>query len=129
VLAYLNGGEYDGEQILRPETVKEMLTPRVILRATGSVSGEETTMVGLGWMLGNLGQPTEWFGYGGAHMWGWLNEYRAYPKLDLAIVVATNRWDMSSSWQGPTILELIADISAAVVADGVDRAPAGAGRT
>jgi hypothetical protein len=47
-------------------------------------------------MLTNVDKPTYYFGHGGSHMWGWQNEYRAYPTLDFAIATATNQWAMST---------------------------------
>jgi hypothetical protein len=117
LLAYLNGGEHN-YRLLAPATVRDMLTPRVEFDGRGSLGGGPT-MVGLGWMLGNLGQPTEWFGHGGAHMWGWVNDYRAYPKLDLAIAVSTNRWGRISDTSTPAHLHprvLIAEIAAEFLA-------------
>jgi len=90
LLAFLNGGVYLGRRLLREDTVRSMLEPRAEI---SGVSG--ASMVALAWMRGDLGAATEWFGHGGAHMWGWRNEFRAYPNLDLAVVVATNRWDLA----------------------------------
>jgi CubicO group peptidase (beta-lactamase class C family) len=89
LLAYLNGGSYNGYKLLAPETVRMMLTPQ-------TDSGPEGLMgtVGLTWGLFNLGQPDHYFGHGGAHMYGWHNNYRAYPELGLALVIAVNEWPM-----------------------------------
>jgi hypothetical protein len=92
-----------------------MLMPRVEFPGRSTLGGGPT-MVGLTWCRGNLGQETEWFGHGGAHMWGWHNDYRAYPKLNLAIAVATNRWDLgnsSSDTPHPHISVLLEEIAAA----------------
>ncbi|HEX9766790.1 MAG TPA: serine hydrolase domain-containing protein [Nitriliruptorales bacterium] len=89
--AYLGAGTRDGQQLLRPQTVREALTPRVAIGASGETVGGG---VGLIWVIDNVGRPDHWFGHGGAHMWGWDNDYRAYPELGLAVAVATNRWDM-----------------------------------
>ena len=88
LLAYLNGGTYAGRRILRPETVKLMLTPGL------------SPSTGLIWQLWNAGRPDFGFGHGGAYMYGWRNEFRAYPGLDVATVVATNQWDMMSPHYG-----------------------------
>ncbi|HEX9893834.1 MAG TPA: serine hydrolase domain-containing protein, partial [Gemmatimonadales bacterium] len=85
LLAYLNRGSYNGYQLLKPETVQAMLTPQ---------STRDARQVGLIWMLGNQGKPDSWFGHGGAHMFGWHNDFRAYPEQDFAVAVATNAWDM-----------------------------------
>jgi CubicO group peptidase (beta-lactamase class C family) len=84
LLAYLNKGTYNGNQLLKPETVALMISPQ----ADGFPGGK----LGLTWMLFDEGKPTEAFGHGGAHMYGWHNDFKAYPKLDLAVAVATNHW-------------------------------------
>ena len=57
---------------------------------------------GLVWRLWNVGKPDFGFGHGGAYMFGWRDEFRAYPGLDVAAVVATNQWDMLSPSYGLT---------------------------
>jgi hypothetical protein len=112
LLAYLNGGEYAGQRILQPESVREMLRPRI---ETARLGPSGAIGICLAWMSGNHGLDSEWYGHGGGHMWGWTTDYRAYPKLDLAIATATNRWDMAQiSSLGPEIhiTGLIADLAA-----------------
>jgi CubicO group peptidase (beta-lactamase class C family) len=82
LLAYMNGGEYNGQRILKPESVKLLLTE-------GATPG-----MGLIWWLQDIGKPDFYYSHGGAYMFGWRNDFRAYPDLDLAAVVATNQWDM-----------------------------------
>jgi CubicO group peptidase (beta-lactamase class C family) len=85
LLAYLNKGSYNGYQLLRPETVAQMLTPQA--------DGFAGVKMGLAWMLSSdEGSPTASFGHGGAHMYGWNHDFKAYPKLDLAVAIATNHW-------------------------------------
>jgi hypothetical protein len=98
LLAYLNDGSYNGHQLLKPETVREMLTPQAA-RTGGRQAG--TVEVGLIWMLSNHGKPNYSFGHGGAHMFGWHNDFQAFPKLDFAVSIATNQWDMVL-WSDPT---------------------------
>ena len=88
LLAYLNGGSLEGRQLLKPETVRQMLTP-------GPTPG-----MGLIWFLYNFGTPEFAFGHGGAYMFGWLNEFRASPTQDFAVVITTNHWDMMSPHYG-----------------------------
>ena len=95
LLAYLNGGAYRGNRILRPESVKQMLTEGL------------SPSTGLIWQLWNVGKPDFGFGHGGAYMFGWRNEFRAYPGLDVAMVVATNQWDMMSPHYGPAYGEIL----------------------
>jgi hypothetical protein len=89
LLAYLNGGSYNGYQLLKPETIRMMLTPQTDSGPEGLLGA-----VGLTWGLFNLGKPDHYFGHGGAHMYGWHNNYRAYPELGIALVIAVNEWPM-----------------------------------
>jgi CubicO group peptidase (beta-lactamase class C family) len=94
ILAYLGGGSYNGYRLLQPKTVATMLAPQA--EAFPGIS------LGLTWMLFDVGHPADSsarlrnprmsFGHGGAHMYGWINDYRAWPGLDVAVAVATNHW-------------------------------------
>jgi hypothetical protein len=86
LIAMMNDGEYRGRRILRPETARLMLTPQIQNGAAG---------VGLVWHLTGLDTPTRRFGHGGAHMFGWTNQFNAWPELDLAIAVSTNHWNIN----------------------------------
>lgn len=104
LLAYLADGKWRDHQLLAPETVRQMLAPQVQFG---------TTALGLVWFLRNEGKLDQSFGHAGAHMFGWNNEFRAYPRQDFAVVVATNHWDMlhwgDSEWpsEPSTIAEFI----------------------
>lgn len=102
ILAYGNGGRYNGYQLLKPETVKMMLSPQA------KIGGDSS--VGLVWQLHDWGKPDYYYGHGGLHMYGWTNEYRLYPNLDIAIAVATNGWDMIN--YGVAFLSFIEDYAA-----------------
>jgi hypothetical protein len=95
LLAYLNGGTYNGHRLLSPETVELMLTRQTDREGT-AYDG-----VGLVWGLADIGKRSFHFGHGGAHMYGWHNDFRAYPNLGLAMVVALNRWDMIDWFRVP----------------------------
>ena len=84
LLAYLGWGTYNGFQLLRPETVRLMLTAQT-KRAEG-------VDIGLVWNLRSIGKPEFDFSHGGAHMYGWTNDFRAYPGLKLALAIFTNHW-------------------------------------
>ena len=99
LLAYLNGGTYNGYELLKPETVELMLTPVV---STGA--GE----LGLVWHLIDRGQPSYNFGHAGAFMYGWANASRAYPEQHFAIVVSYNHWNMTDDGDRYREPELIA---------------------
>jgi CubicO group peptidase (beta-lactamase class C family) len=98
LLAYLNKGQLADAQILQPDTIEQMLTPQVTAPMPSGVFE-----LGLVWRLQDRGQPLEWFGHSGGHMFGWHNDYRGYPNLGLAVSVATNRWDME--WWRHTVLQ------------------------
>ncbi len=87
LLAYINKGNYHGYQLLMPETVRLMLTAQIAM-------GDNA--LGLVWFLRNVNKPDFNFGHGGAHMYGWNNDFRAYPEQDFALVVATNHWNIAS---------------------------------
>jgi CubicO group peptidase (beta-lactamase class C family) len=91
LLAYLNGGNYHGYQLLKPETVQHMLTFQTPFQSTHDKSGG----IGLIWWLRNIDKPNFNFGHMGGHMFGWNNDFRAYPSQDFAVVVATNVWNMT----------------------------------
>jgi CubicO group peptidase (beta-lactamase class C family) len=86
LLAYLGGGTYNDYRLLESETVEQMLTPQLEMGEAGSL--------GLIWMLRDIGEPDFNFGHGGAHMYGWTNDFRAYPEQDFALAVAANHWPM-----------------------------------
>jgi CubicO group peptidase (beta-lactamase class C family) len=89
LLAYLNRGRYNGYQLLRPETVDTMLSVQVTL--------DTTYALGLVWFLRDAGKPGFRFYHGGAHMFGWTNEYAAFPNQDFALAVFTNQWPIRTS--------------------------------
>jgi len=87
LLAYLNKGTYNDYQLLKPETVKLMLTPQI-----DAFGGR--IKLGLMWLLTNVDELDFNFSHGGAHMYGWNNDFKAYPKLDFAVAVFTNHWSL-----------------------------------
>jgi CubicO group peptidase (beta-lactamase class C family) len=87
MLAMLNEGQLGAARLLDAPSVAELLAPQV---APAYPGGNHT---GLVVESGGLG-ANRWFGELGAFPWGWISESRAYPALDLAVVVCTNRWDL-----------------------------------
>ena len=94
LLALRNGGKYNGYQLLKPETVAQMLNPES--EAFGS-------KIGLIWLLYNENKPNAYFGHGGAYMWGWNNDARAYANQDFSLVISTNQWEMNNIRSAPEI--------------------------
>lgn len=98
LLAYLNNGELDGSHILRHGTVEQMLSAQAECPTEISATRGADTKLGLVWWLSGHGAD-EHFHHTGAHMWGWTNVARAYPRLGLAIVVLSNQWSLHSDPQ------------------------------
>lgn len=94
LLALQHEGFYKGYQLLKPESVRAMLTP---YQDTG---GEASEKVGLVWFLKDWDKPYRSFDHEGAHMWGWTNYYGDFPGLDLAVAVFTNQWSLPDRDQG-----------------------------
>ncbi|HEX9890045.1 MAG TPA: serine hydrolase domain-containing protein [Nitriliruptorales bacterium] len=88
LLAYLEGGTLDGHELLREETVEQMLTGQEVSQLHEGID------LGLVWMLRGVGTDLESFGHNGAHMWGWTNSARAFRKHRTAIVVSANHWNL-----------------------------------
>lgn len=84
LLAYMNHGSHNGYQLLKRETVDTMLSVQVKM--------DTTNASGLVWFLRDMGKATFRFSHSGAHMFGWTNEYAAYPNQDFALAVFTNQW-------------------------------------
>ena len=136
LLALLDGGTWNGATILRPETVRLMLTPQVAMHGGDGVWPGADWFTGLVAILGSPGERMGHFGHPGSHMWGWWCISRAYPEVDCAIVACANGWDMLR-WHNPAnrdaatmAVELVARWRAdgegmARAADGAPPAPAG----
>ncbi|MEU9448695.1 serine hydrolase domain-containing protein [Streptomyces sp. NPDC048277] len=84
------GGRLDGNQILRPESVRAMVTPQNPAQFPGGDHG-----IGLGMELRQLGRPDFFFGHAGAYPFGWWSFSRVYPGLGFAVTVLSNAWDMA----------------------------------
>lgn len=102
-LAYANGGTYHGYQLLKPETVKQMIS----VQATRGPNPDDA--LGLVWWLRQVGKPDFNFAHGGLHMFGWTNEYRVYPGLDVAVAIATNEWDMVGNTNFKVTIAMVED--------------------
>ncbi len=88
LMAMNAGGTYNGVQILKPETVEAMLTPRY----------EEDPFpganLGLVWLLRRPGERTFSVSHAGGHMFGWRTDGYAWPELDAAVMIASNQWNL-----------------------------------
>lgn len=107
VSALLNGGEHEGGKILSPATVAMMHTPQT---EAGSLPDSGALWHGLGVQV-RLNEQGGYFGHLGALPWGWYHDSRGYPNSDLAVVVLTNRFDVSR-WDNP-----VRDIAPGIICD------------
>lgn len=82
-------GELDGQRIIKPETVREMLTPQ-----NSTISLDRSFRIGLGWMLGGLGGINIQQAGIVAHHAGATLYHRAQlvllPEVKLGVVVLSN---------------------------------------
>ena len=120
VAAYLQGGAFGDCRILAADTVAAMLTPRVRPGGEPVAPDDPGPATGLVWSLADGGTPLRRFGHAGAHMWGWSNDCRGYPELDLGIAVLTNGWDLGrylSGDEGPGLASAATALAAQFVAD------------
>lgn len=82
-------GELDGRRIIKPETVREMLTPQ-----NSTISLDRSFRIGLGWMLGGLGGINIQQAGIVAHHAGATLYHRAQlvllPEVKLGVVVLSN---------------------------------------
>jgi CubicO group peptidase (beta-lactamase class C family) len=98
LLAVLNDGKVGESEMLRPETVADMVTPQISIPQTAAHASWEAW--GLGPGLRNVGTADACFGAFGAFPFGWWGDSRAYPCHRLAVVACCNRWDMPR-WFNP----------------------------
>jgi CubicO group peptidase (beta-lactamase class C family) len=105
MLATLQGGTFDGRRLLGGDAVEAMLTPNP------PVSRDGAPTTGLIAELYDDG-PRHWFGELGGYPWGWVSDARAYPHHGLALVIATNRWDIGRGFprRAETAHGLIAEL-------------------
>ncbi|HEV7386274.1 MAG TPA: serine hydrolase, partial [Phenylobacterium sp.] len=101
LLALANQGRYGDVQLLRPETVEAMVTPQTEMGLSGL--GEQIQF-GLGLQLSDAGKPTFSIAHGGAHMFGWVNQFRVYPGLGFAYAVFTNHWTVLPARTGEALM-------------------------
>jgi CubicO group peptidase (beta-lactamase class C family) len=101
LLALANDGRYGDVQLLAPETAQAMVTPQTEMGVSGL---GEPIHFGLGVQLTDVGKPSRSFAHGGAHMFGWVNMFRAYPDLGFAYAVFTNHWTILPARTGEALM-------------------------
>jgi CubicO group peptidase (beta-lactamase class C family) len=100
LIALLQGGRHRRGAILSPESVRLMTTPQVPITLPEFTAPGADWWSGLAVRLNALNRPDYNFGHGGAYVWGWWSDARAYPARDLAVVIAANGWNMVQ-WHVP----------------------------
>lgn len=90
--AMMNGGELNGRRLLNEQTAAQMLTPAVDLASLTNAHEIPVEAQGLVWRLKDRGQPWASFEHGGAHMFCWRTQSRAWPRYKAALTVAVNQW-------------------------------------
>ena len=64
------------------------------------------------------------FGHAGLHMFGWTNNFRAFPHLDFAYAIFTNHWSILPGW-ATEVFQIEAFVKAWAISEtggvGVDR--------
>ena len=99
LIATLQGGHFNGVQLLSQDSVDQMLTPASYSPQANSpisISQDDkppSEAQGLIWQLRDWPSATRAFHHGGGHMYGWRTMAVAYPTFDTAFVVAVNRWN------------------------------------
>lgn len=89
-------GQLNGERLLQPESARMMRAVHVDM----GIPELDSEANGLPYELGDVGTVVEHYGRIGVHTFGWLNLARVYPNVDMAVVICTNRWDLSR-WFNP----------------------------
>jgi CubicO group peptidase (beta-lactamase class C family) len=90
----MNGGELNGHRILNERTTAQMLAPAVDLKSLSNARDVSLEGQGLVWRLKDLDQPWTSFEHGGAHMFCWRTQGRAWPRYRAAVTVAANQWSL-----------------------------------
>jgi hypothetical protein len=98
LMAMMNGGSYNGYQVLKPETVKEMLRPQF-----EDEIGPDANR-GLVWSLMDYGKPTMSFSHAGGHMFGWRTDGYGWPAFGVTLMVAANQWSIPDNSLGTAII-------------------------
>jgi len=90
VMMLLNGGKFNGEQILSEDVINDMFTPRTIMRVGSSLRklGANFQAYGLGWHMYDLNGRKVIFHDGG--MPGYIARVMLVPEENLGIVLLTN---------------------------------------
>ena len=112
VMAFLNGGELNGAQILSPESVAMMFHQGHI-----APKGGQTAMLykgvkhGLGWMIWPDGERMRIMHPGSVPM-GFSATMQLYPEERLGIIVHGNEWAYGINFRGTSLMDSIVQLAA-----------------
>jgi CubicO group peptidase (beta-lactamase class C family) len=112
VMAFLNGGELDGAQILSEESV-EMMFHEGHIEPTGGQTASlyKGLKHGLGWMIWPDGDRLRIMHPGGVPM-GFSATMQLYPEENLGIIIHGNEWAYGVNFRGTSIMDSIVQLAA-----------------
>jgi CubicO group peptidase (beta-lactamase class C family) len=112
VMAFLNGGELNGAQILSPESVAMMFHDGHIEPKGGQTASlYKGVKHGLGWMIWPDGERLRIMHPGSVPM-GFSATMQLYPEERLGIIVHGNEWAYGINFRGTSIMDSIVQLAA-----------------
>ncbi|NIW44939.1 MAG: serine hydrolase [Gammaproteobacteria bacterium] len=111
-MAFLNGGELDGTQILSPESVSTMFTEGYIAPKGGQTASLYKGVIhSLGWMIWPDRDRLRIMHPGSVPM-GFSATMQLYPQDNLGIVIHGNEWAYGVNFFGTSIMDSIVQLAA-----------------
>jgi len=110
VMAFLNGGELDGERFLSPQSVAMMSHEGHIAAKGGPASFYKGVRHGLGWWIWPDGDRRRIMHSGDGP--GFSNIMQLYPDEGLGVIVMGNEWAYGVAFRGTAIRDSIAHLAA-----------------
>lgn len=112
VMAFLNGGELNGAQILSPESVAMMFHEGHIEPKGGQTASlYKGVKHGLGWMIWPDGERLRIMHPGSVPM-GFSATMQLYPEERLGIIVHGNEWAYGINFRGTSLMDSIVHLAA-----------------
>ena len=112
VMAFLNGGELNGAQILSPESVAMMFHDGHITPKGGQTASlYKGVKHGLGWMIWPDGERLRIMHPGSVPM-GFSATMQLYPEERLGVIVHGNEWAYGVNFRGTSIMDSIVQLAA-----------------
>jgi CubicO group peptidase (beta-lactamase class C family) len=111
-MAFLNGGELNGAQILSPESVAMMFHEGHIEPKGGQTASlYKGVKHGLGWMIWPDGERLRIMHPGSVPM-GFSATMQLYPEERLGIIVHGNEWAYGINFRGTSLMDSIVQLAA-----------------